>query len=206
MQLLSCFANLILLFILSIMNGSDGQRILETKHVIGGTSNQNEVVHPSTNDTTFSSEVHLTFSNRRESTILTPQEEAFLDSTMMLAFEHSKFSTSDFYDQDVMLINAQIVNTTNEKHFGTETRRNMRYRPRRNRFYRIYDYSILLDFGCGHLCGDKSGFWDRRLAKLAGSRPTNEFVTEFGRHVCNVLRASTYKVFTTVTDCRIRFA
>ena len=82
------------------MNGSDGQRILETKHVIGG----NEVVHPSTNDTTFSSEVHLTFSNRQESTILTPQEGAFLDSAMMLAFEHSKFSTSDVYDQDVKAV------------------------------------------------------------------------------------------------------
>ena len=139
---------------------------------------------------------------------MTPQEEAFLDSTMVLAFQHSKLLVSSSEgDGNVHMIDAQIVSKKTvdygEKYLGKEMRRNIRYRSQRNRYHRVYDYSILFDFGCGNLCGDQSGFWDRRrVTKIASS---DKFATTYGRKVCNILRASTFKVFRTFSDCSIRF-
>lgn len=221
MQLLLFFVTLILVLILSFIDDSNRRGTLQTSNgknenvmpVVTITSNTNRKVHPSTNDTIFSSEAHLTFLMRRDSTSLTPQDEAFLDSAMILAFNHSKIlmSTPDDNGQFVQMIDAQIVGRTtinnNKMNCGKEIRRNLRYRPQRNRYYRIYDYSILLDFGCGNLCGDKSGFWDRRrYAKIADTHSTDKLSKVFGREICQALRASTFDVFKTVKDCRIRFA
>jgi hypothetical protein len=218
MQLLSFFISIILFIILSFIDGSKGNSIHDASNgqlsnsIDAKQSSTKNMVHPSTNHTTFSAEAHLTFSNKCTSTILTQREEAFLGRTMILAFEHSKIAVSPSGDdgQYIQMIDAQILGKEpiDEKdgNSGKQIRRKIRYRPHWNRYYRIYDYSIMFDFGCGNLCGDKSGFWDRhRFAKIVNARPTDKFVVAYGRKICNDLRASTYEVFKTVSDCRIQF-
>ena len=169
----------------------------------------------SKNDTLFSTEFHLTFSSRSDFANMTPLEEGFLDITMISTFEKSQIMVSMLHGvgRDVRMINAQIMSkktiNNKDKNIGKDVRRNIRYRPHRHRYYRIYDYSIIFDFGCGNLCGDKSGFWDRhRYLKdyqYVSSSSNDKFAAIYGREVCNILWASTYEVFKTVTDCHIRF-
>jgi hypothetical protein len=220
MQILSCFTSFILVFALSFINGLYGSTNIVHDSSNGkldrdiDTYNTNTtpmIYQPSKNDTLFSAEAHLTFSSQCEFTKMTPHEEGFLDSTMIRAFEQSKIKVSNLDDvgRTVRMIDAQIVSKkkidNKDKKIGKDMRRNIRYRPQRYRYYRIYDFSILFDFGCGNLCGDKSGFWDRhRYLKEVDSPSSDKFGAIFGRNVCSMLRASTYEVFKTVTDCRMR--
>lgn len=221
MQTLSFFTNLVLVFALSFVNGLHGTTasMHDTIHgkldrgIDNLNTNSTQMIHQSSkNDTIFSAEVHLTFSSRGELTNMTPHEEGFLDRTMIRAFEKSKIKVPNLDDvgRNVQIIDAQIVSKKHidnkDKNIGKDIRRNIRYRPQRYKYYRIYDYSVLLDFGCGDLCGDKSGFWDRQLSIKDVGLPTNDkFAAIFGRNVCSILRASTYEVFKTVTDCHMRF-
>ena len=220
MLVLSCLTISMMVFVLSIANGFNGSisSMLDTGHgkhervIDRSTTNTSKTTQSSKDATVFSVEAHLIFSNRGEFTILTPKEQSFLNSTMILAFEQSQImlSTEDDVGRNSQMIDAQIVSkktiNNKEKNNGKEKRRNIRYSPQQNRYYTIYDYSILFEFGCGNLCGDKSGFWDRRrFMEVASSYPVDRIVAVFGRKVCKELRASTYKAFKTITDCHIRY-
>jgi hypothetical protein len=165
-----------------------------------------------TNDTALSFTAHVTFSNVHETKDVTRQVKSYFRSALILAFEQSKVKFSRDIIDDVYMIDAKILNQTiiYAKKGELSESVHHRYLRRHKNYYRLYDYSIFFDFGCGNLCGDKSGFWDRRSLQLANEGvvpvpPSHKLTTLFERKFCKILRTSPYEMLKTATNCRIRF-
>jgi hypothetical protein len=171
----------------------------------------------STNVTTVSYEAHVTFSSRYDSYDMTRPEMEYFNHALIQAFDQSNivfFSYTTTNNTKVLMIDAKMKhpdknNTEQHKHvIGHGLHRNLSYRLRGYWYYRVYSYTVIFDFGCGNLCGDKSGFWDRRrrtMIKKSTSLQLEKFATKFGRKLCTLLRGSSYGIFKTVKHCAIRF-
>jgi hypothetical protein len=156
------------------------------------------------NTTTFSYMAYVTISNLHDTTDLTIEEAAYFDNALIASYEKSRKNFFHENNDDIHMIDAKILyHTKISEKMKTEdgNERGLRFRPR-SRYYR-YDYSLYFDFRC-NLCGDKSGFWDRR--SLRKVQKQNEIVLgTFGRKLCKALRSSPHDVFQTVKHCRIQF-
>jgi hypothetical protein len=101
MQLSFCTFVAILTFILNFIVGSNGHRITnrsngKEENMMDETTSTTAMVQPTMQNTTLFSNAQFTFSTRCKSKMMTQQEQAFLDNTMVHAFQQSKISISTF--------------------------------------------------------------------------------------------------------------
>jgi hypothetical protein len=169
-----------------------------------------EPMMQSNQTTNYSYTLYATFSTRREMSHLTAKDASYFDKAIRMAYQQTqqKLHNNNTADAGVNLTSVQILQQSREdrhknkesNHGGHRGRRlTYRYAP----YYYRYDYRLFFDFRC-NLCGEKSGFWDRRLLRLHDGE--QDFVTLFQQTLCQTLRSSPYKTtFHGVHDCRIHF-
>ena len=165
------------------------------------------------NGTIISLKAHVTYTSLHESHVSSIDEVLYFDSALILAFDQSiKKTSNNFNDDPLRMINAKVIGQekfTKPVDVGKNGKhRNLRFRNRFNSFYK-YDYSLFLDFRC-NLCGDKSGFWDRRRRYLRKSKDFHldtlrELSVVIGGKFCKMLRDSSYIPFQDIKNCHIKF-
>jgi hypothetical protein len=191
-------------------DADDTTTLKNTEASTDNVHNVNEISMLQSNQTT-SYTLHATFSTRREMGPFTPNEETYFDEALASAYKQSHQTLHKDIDveADTNLAVVKILHPSRDDREKKEDTTNRRGTPRvlqlsyryHPYFYR-YDYSFFFDFRC-NLCGEKSGFWDRRSLRRRDGE--EDFVATFEQNLCKGLRDSPYKSFQGVQNCRIHF-